>query len=133
MRGSRPSKDFVNRAELVARLALAMPQLSLRDVELAVRILLAHLTEALTSRQRIELRGFGSFSLHYQAPRAGRNPRTGRPVSVPGRYVPHFKPGKALREQVNRSHTAPAVRQTGSSERYAAHSKNGTGARDISA
>ncbi len=132
MTGSRPSKDFVNRAELVERLALAMPQLSLRDVELAVRILLAHLIEALTSGQRIELRGFGSFSLHYLPPRAGRNPRTGRPVSVPGRYVPHFKPGKALRERVNRNHTPRAVPQPRSSARYAAHAKNETGARDIS-
>ena len=133
MTGARRGKDFVNRSELVGRLALATPQLSLRELDLAVKTVLAHLSEALASGQRIELRGFGSFSLHYQAPRVGRNPRTGRPVSVPGRYIPHFKPGKALREQVNRSHTAPAVRQTGSSERYAAHSKNGTGARDISA
>ncbi len=133
MNDSRRSKDFVNRSELVERLALATPQLSLRDVELAVKILLAHMTEALTSRQRIEVRGFGSFSLHYQAPRVGRNPRNGHPVSVPGRYVPHFKPGKALRDQVNRSHTPRAPRQTGSSERYAAHSKSGTGVRDISA
>ncbi len=133
MRGSRPSKDFVNRAELVERLAFATPQLSLRDVELAVKILLTHLTEALASGQRIELRGFGSFSLHYLPPRVGRNPRTGHPVSLPGRYIPHFKPGKALREQVNRSHVAQPVRQTGSPERYAAHSESGTDARDISA
>ena len=125
MTGSRRSNHFVNRSELVERLALAMPQLSLRDVELAVRILLMHLTEALASGQRIELRGFGSFSLHYQPPRVERNPRTGRPVSLPGRYVPHFKPGKALREQVNGIDTPRAVRQTRSSERYAAHSKSG--------
>ncbi len=133
MTGSRRSKESVNRSDLVARLALAAPQLSQRDVDLAVRTMLAHMTEALASGQRIELRGFGSFSLHYRAPRVGRNPGTGHPVSLPGRYVSHFKPSKALREQVNRSHTAPAVRQTGSSERFVAHSKNGTGARDISA
>ena len=89
------SKDHVNRAELVERLALAMPRLSPRDVELAVRILLAHLSEALASGQRIELRGFGSFSLRYVAPRVGRNPRTGHPVSLPGRYIHRFKKTEA--------------------------------------
>ena len=131
MTGSRRSKEIVNRPALVERLALAAPQLSQRDVDLAVRTMLAHMTEALASGQRIELRGFGSFSLHYRAPRVGRNPGTGRPVSLPGRYVSHFKPGKALREQINRSHTPRAAQQIHSSERYAAHSRSGQDVRNI--
>jgi len=108
MGDTRRSKAVVNRSELVARLALAAPQLSLRDVELAVTTLLAHMTEALASGQRIELRGFGCFSRHYHAPRVGRNPRTGEPVAVPGKYVVRFKPGKAVREQINGGHAAGA-------------------------
>ncbi len=131
MTDSRRSKEIVNRPDLVERLALAAPQLSQRDVDIAVRTMLAHMTEALASGQRIELRGFGSLSLHYLPPRVGRNPKSGHPVSLPGRYIPHFKPGKALREQINRSHTPRAARQLRSSERYAAHSKSGRGARDI--
>lgn len=109
MGDTRRSKAVVNRSELVARLALAAPQLSRRDVELAVTTLLAHMTEALASGQRIELRGFGCFSRHYHAPRVGRNPRTGDPVAVPGKYVLRFRPGKALREQINGGHAAGAA------------------------
>ena len=105
MTGARRGKDFVNRSELVGRLALATPQLSRRELDLAVKTVVAHLSEALASGQQIELRGFGSFSLHYKSPRVGRNPKTGEPVALTGKYMPHFKPGKALREQVNRKHT----------------------------
>ena len=64
-------------------------------------MILDHMSDALARGERIEIRGFGSFSLHYRAPRVGRNPKTGEPVSLPGKYVPHFKPGKELRERVN--------------------------------
>ena len=57
--------------------------------------------DALARGERIEIRGFGSFSLHYRAPRIGRNPKTGEQVALAGKYVPHFKPGKELRERVN--------------------------------
>lgn len=67
----------------------------------AVNVLLAHLSAALAGGQRIEIRGFGSFTLHFRPPQLGRNPRTGTAVPLAGRYVPHFKPGKALRERVN--------------------------------
>jgi integration host factor subunit beta len=70
-------------------------------MELAVKMILDHMSDALARGERIEIRGFGSFSLHYRAPRVGRNPKTGEPVSLPGKYVPHFKPGKELRERVN--------------------------------
>ncbi|APZ42812.1 integration host factor subunit beta [Acidihalobacter ferrooxydans] len=72
-----------------------------RDVELSVKTLLEQMSSALASGERIEVRGFGSFALHYRPPRVGRNPKTGESVSLPGKYVPHFKPGKELRERVN--------------------------------
>lgn len=78
-------------------------QLPPKDVELAVKMMLDSMTRALTENQRIEIRGFGSFCLHYRAPRMGRNPKTGTTVKLPGKYVPHFKPGKELRERVNAS------------------------------
>jgi integration host factor subunit beta len=66
-------------------------------------MILERMTKALVSKQRIEIRGFGSFSLHYRAPRTGRNPKTGDSVTLSGKYVPHFKPGKDLRDRVNRN------------------------------
>ena len=71
------------------------------DVELGVKAILEQMSASLAEGDRIEIRGFGSFSLHYRAPRLGRNPKTGDAVALPGKYVPHFKPGKALRERVN--------------------------------
>ncbi len=67
----------------------------------AVKTMLEHMTQVLSSGERIEIRGFGSFSLHYRAPRLGRNPKTGEAVELEGKYVPHFKPGKELRDRVN--------------------------------
>ena len=63
--------------------------------------MLERMSEALASGERIEIRGFGSFTLHFREPRIGRNPKTGESVALPGRYAPHFKPGKELRERVN--------------------------------
>ena len=76
-------------------------QLAQRDVELAVKTLLEQMSESLAGGERIEIRGFGSFALHHRPPRIGRNPRTGEPVSLPGKYVPHFKPGKEMRQRVD--------------------------------
>ncbi|RMF20177.1 MAG: integration host factor subunit beta [Gammaproteobacteria bacterium] len=91
----------MTKSELVELIASKQPQLSVKDVELAVKTILDHMSHALSQGQRIEIRGFGSFSLHYRAPRVGRNPKTGETVQLPAKYVPHFKPGKELREQVN--------------------------------
>jgi integration host factor subunit beta len=63
--------------------------------------MLEHMAQTLSNGERIEIRGFGSFSLHYRPPRVGRNPKSGEPVSLPAKYVPHFKPGKQLRERVD--------------------------------
>ena len=91
----------MTRSELIERMAEKQPQLALKDVELAVKAIIDELSCALASGGRIEIRGFGSFSLHYRAPRIGRNPKTGDMVDLSGKYVPYFKPGKELRERVN--------------------------------
>lgn len=96
----------MTKSELIERLIEQHPQLSVKDVELAVKTMLDHMTESLANGERIEIRGFGSFSLHYRAPRIGRNPKTGESVSLDAKYVPHFKPGKEMRDQVNSSLTA---------------------------
>jgi len=93
----------MTKSELIERLAARQTQLSLKDVELVVKSLLEHMAQSLAQGERIEIRGFGSFSLHYRAPRVGRNPKTGQSVELEGKYVPHFKPGKELRDRVNMS------------------------------
>ncbi|MFV1992743.1 MAG: integration host factor subunit beta [Acidiferrobacterales bacterium] len=91
----------MTKSELIETLSASQPQLDDRDVELAVKELLEQMSSALAGGDRIEVRGFGSFSLHYRPPRMGRNPKTGAAVEVPDKHVPHFKPGKELRERVN--------------------------------
>ena len=99
----------MTKSELIEKIAAVQSQLSAKDVELAVKMILEHMADTLAEGERIEIRGFGSFSLHYRAPRLGRNPKTGEKVQLAGKYVPHFKPGKELRERVNAS-----LRQEGS-------------------
>ncbi len=91
----------MTKSELIELIAGMQSQLSHKDIELAVKTMLEHMSETLATGERIEIRGFGSFSLHYRAPRLGRNPKTGDTVQLPGKYVPHFKPGKEMRERVN--------------------------------
>jgi len=91
----------VTKSELIAHLARHYPQLALRDMEIAAKTLLDAMTLALSRGERIEIRGFGSFSLSRRAPRLGRNPKSGAAVHVPAKQMPHFKPGKDLRERVN--------------------------------
>ncbi|PIE23963.1 MAG: integration host factor subunit beta [Neptuniibacter caesariensis] len=93
----------MTKSELIDILVDRHDQLSVKDIELSVKTMLDQMTESMSRGNRIEIRGFGSFSLHYRAPRTGRNPKTGEPVSLDAKYVPHFKPGKELREQVNES------------------------------
>ncbi|MFC0337009.1 integration host factor subunit beta [Kushneria avicenniae] len=93
----------MTKSELIEQIAAQQSELSVKEVESAVRLILDDITEALAGGGRVEIRGFGSFSLHYREPRTGRNPKTGDPVSLNGKHVPHFKPGKELREQVNAS------------------------------
>ena len=91
----------MTKSELIARLAARFPQLVAKDADLSVKMILDAMTEALAKGDRIEIRGFGSFSLNYRPPRIGRNPKSGVKVQVPAKYVPHFKAGKELRERVD--------------------------------
>ena len=90
----------MTKSELIEILARRQAHLKADDVDLAVKSLLDMMGGALACGDRIEIRGFGSFSLHYRPPRQGRNPKTGESVALPGKHVPHFKPGKELRERV---------------------------------
>ncbi len=91
----------MTRSDLVEELAARFKQLTHRDAESAVKAILDAMSDALMQGHRIEIRGFGSFSVSRRPPRIGRNPRTGESVTVPEKRVPHFKPGKALREAVD--------------------------------
>lgn len=102
----------MTKSELIAMLAARQPQLDYRDVELAVKELIEHMVSALAAGERIEVRGFGSFSLHYRPPRVGRNPKTGTAVRVPDKHVPHFKPGKELKERVDLYNHSDILRES---------------------
>jgi integration host factor subunit beta len=91
----------MTKSELIEILSRRQAHLKADDVDLAVKNLLEMMSNALTEGERIEIRGFGSFSLHFRPPRLGRNPKTGDSVALPGKHVPHFKPGKELRDRVN--------------------------------
>ena len=91
----------MTKSELIEILTQRQAHLKADDVDLAVKALLEMMGGALAEGDRIEIRGFGSFSLHYRPPRTGRNPKTGEAVALPGKHVPHFKPGKELRERVS--------------------------------
>lgn len=91
----------MTRSDLIVKLAERFPQLLGKDAELAVKVILDSMATTLSSGDRIEIRGFGSFALNYRPPRMGRNPKSGDKVQVPAKYVPHFKAGKELRERVD--------------------------------
>lgn len=93
----------MTKSELIAQLSVRFPQLVLKDAEIAVKTILDAMSQTLCDGHRIEIRGFGSFSLNYRPPRQGRNPKTGDTVPVPAKYVPHFKAGKELRDRVDES------------------------------
>lgn len=92
----------MTKSELIALMAAKNNQLTAKQVEIAVNSLLDCLVDSLMQGRRIEIRGFGSFSLNYRKPRIGRNPRTGETLHLPAKYAAHFKPGKELRELVNK-------------------------------
>ncbi|GMQ96837.1 MAG: integration host factor subunit beta [Gammaproteobacteria bacterium] len=91
----------MTKSELIDQLARRLGHLAPKDVDLAIKHVLEQMSRALANGQRIEIRGFGSFSLHHRPSRLGRNPKTGATVTLPAKYVPHFKPGKEMRERVN--------------------------------
>lgn len=99
----------MTKSELMARLAEVFAEqnsdseLQAKDIEYGVKVLVDTMTRSLAKGQRIEIRGFGSFDLNHRPPRIGRNPKTGERVEVPAKHVPHFKPGKGLRERVDQA------------------------------
>jgi len=97
----------MTKSELIEAIARRQNHLNAKDVELAVKHLIEVMSNSLAGGERIEIRGFGSFSLHFRPPRIGRNPKTGEAVALSGKYVPHFKPGKDLRERVNAGRDNP--------------------------
>ena len=106
----------MTKSELIERIVAAQArssnaQLNSKDVEFAIKTMLEQMSQTLASGDRIEIRGFGSFSLHYRAPRIGRNPKTGESVGLSGKHVPHFKPGKELRDRVNATLQADSSEQ----------------------
>ena len=101
MSDSSRTEASLTKSGLIESLARKQSHLPPKDVELAVKGLLEKMSREMASGERIEIRGFGSFSLHFREPRIGRNPKSGDAVALRGKYVPHFKPGKELRERVN--------------------------------
>ena len=97
----------MTKSELIQRIAQKQPQIVERDVELAVKMMLDQMTACLVGGGRIEIRGFGSFSLRLHPARVARNPRTGTTMSLPARYAPNFKPGMRLRERVDQELETP--------------------------
>lgn len=97
------------KSELINHLASRQSNLTLKDIELCVNHVLDYMATTLSNGGRIEIRGFGSFSLHYRPPRNAHNPKTGEKVATIAKYTPHFKPGKELRERVNATFGSPLI------------------------
>ncbi len=93
----------INKKELIEIIANEQDQLPYKDIELSVKTIIESMIDSLTKGKRIEIRGFGSFSLRYRKSRIGRNPKSGESVNIDERYVPHFKPGKDLKERVKQA------------------------------
>ena len=98
----------VTKSDLIELLAVEQLHLASRDVEFCVNSILTHMSQSLAKGDRVEIRGFGSIGLRYREARRGRNPKSGEHVHVPGKYVPHFKAGRLLRERVNRGLITPS-------------------------
>ena len=101
----------MTRSELIDHLADRFPLLTTKDVEAAVKEMTEAISRTLVQGSRVEIRGFGSFTIDYRPPRTGRNPKTGEPVSVPGKWIPHFKPGKEMRERIDDSAIPASTRK----------------------
>jgi integration host factor subunit beta len=93
--------ERITRTDLIAALAEQLPELSIKEIEQGVKHLFEHMVKSLEKGLRIEIRGFGSFSLRHRPARLARNPKTGEQVKTEGKYAPHFKPGKELRARIN--------------------------------
>ena len=92
----------MNKSDLIKRMSDRLDDLQMRDIDMAVHTMLELMSDRLAAGSRVEIRGFGTFSNHYRQPRVVRNPKTGEAgIYKPGKYVPHFKPGKELKERVD--------------------------------
>lgn len=112
------------KSELIARIANKQTHLSLKDIELGINHIVECMSNNLGNGNRIEIRGFGSFSLHYRPPRKAHNPKTGARVYTAAKHTPHFKPGKDLRERVNDNRTNYPI--IAHSEDHTEENDNGT-------
>lgn len=101
--------SVMTRSDLIYALAYRFPNLTTKDAEIAVKVILDEIGNALIRGDRVEVRGFGSFTLNYRAARKGRNPKSGETVSVPAKYAPHFRAGKELRDCVEMSVADPRL------------------------
>ncbi len=104
-------EEDMTKSEIINILSRKQSHLSSKDIELSVKILLEQMSDTLSGGERIEIRGFGSFSLHHRSARKGRNPKTGEQVLLAAKHVPHFKPGKEMRERVNESKDSFAIQE----------------------
>ncbi|CUR53427.1 Integration host factor subunit beta [Serratia symbiotica] len=92
----------MTKSELIKKLAIQKSHIPIKIIENTVKKILEHMITILSNNERIEIRRFGSFTLHYHIPHIGRNPKTGNQIDLSGKYVPHFKPGKSLRNRINK-------------------------------
>lgn len=99
--GSTADKDMLIKSQLIGELSKHFPHLPEKDIALAVNYIIEHMSEVLSQGGRIEIRGFGSFNLHFRPPRRAHNPKTGEKLITNPKYAAHFKPGKEMRERVN--------------------------------
>ena len=99
------------KSELIETLAKKQPHLALKDIDLAVDCIIERMCQALIANDRIEVRGFGTFSLHYHPARVGRNPKTGESLNLSAKHLLHFKPGKELRNRVDKSQLTCQIRK----------------------
>lgn len=101
----------MTKSEIIELLARKQSHLSHHDIEASIKLVLEQMGDSLATGERIEIRGFGSFSLHYRKARKGRNPKTGENVALESKYVPHFKPGKELKERVDEAKQSYPIKE----------------------
>lgn len=99
--------DMLIKSQLITELSKKFPHLPEKDIAMAVNHIIEHMSEILSNGGRIEIRGFGSFNLHFRPPRRAHNPKTGEKLITNPKYAAHFKPGKEMREQVNDNRHVP--------------------------
>lgn len=105
--GSSAARDMLIKSQLITEISQALPHLSERDVALAINAIIEQMSDTLSRGGRIEIRGFGSFCLHYRPPRRAHNPKTGEKLVTQPKYAVHFKPGKELRERITANRHVP--------------------------